>query len=308
MRYGLILMDIIIQAGNSKLSQRAISNGLLYQTRESIDTDIRRQECIITCCKVFCIFNSQPWIVFSQTVVVHHFKMTRLLIILFFCTALFDISHGQKPKGKKSKEITITKPVDSKENPFKDTTFLNQLAKVYGDSVLTIVDSLLKDTVFLKSIGDTSIFGYGEFASSQYKVHFPVRALGWTSDYEHIFSTDQISELDSIISLFEKETTNEIAIVTIDSSWTTKEKFDSLILTIANNWGVGKKGINNGIVIGISTGLRKIRINNGYGIETKLTDAETKKIIDDIILPEFKKGNYFDGTKSGLLALMQKVR
>lgn len=114
--------------------------------------------------------------------------------------------------------------------------------------------------------------------------------------------------MDSIIDKFEKETTNEIAIVTIDSSWTTKESFDSLTLAIARNWGVGKKDKNNGILIGISTGLRKIRIQNGYGIEAILTDAETKKIINDIIIPEFKKGNYFEGTKSGLLALMQKVR
>jgi uncharacterized protein len=233
--------------------------------------------------------------------------MTRLLIILFFCTALFDTSYGQKPKGKKSKATVITKTVDTKENPLKDTAFLNQLAKVYGDSVLTIVDSLLKDTAFLKSIGDTSIFGYGEFASSQYKVQFPIKALGWTSDFEHIFTEDQILVLDSIISKFEKETTKEIAIVTIDSSWTTKENFDSLTLAIGRNWGVGKKDKNNGILIGISTGLRKIRIQNGYGIETILSDAETKKIIDDIIIPEFKNGNYFEGTKKGLLALMQKV-
>ena len=234
--------------------------------------------------------------------------MKRLLIILFFCTALFDTSYGQKPKWKKSKTTVIAKTVDTKENPLKDTTFLNQLAKVYGDSIFTIVDSLLKDTAFLKSIGDTSVFGYGEFVSSQYKVQFPIKSLGWTSDFEHIFSSDQISELDSIISNFEKETTNEIAIVTIESSWTTKESFDSLTLAIAKNWGIGKKGKNNGILIGISTGLRTIRIQNGYGIEAKLTDAETKKIIDDIILPEFKNGKYFEGTKSGLIALMQKVR
>ncbi len=240
--------------------------------------------------------------------VVRHFKMTRLLIISFFCIALFDTSYGQKSKGKKSKETVITKTVDSNHNPLQDTAFLNQLAKVYGDSILTIVDSLLKDTAFLKSIGDTSVFGYGEFASSQYKVQLPIKPLGWISDYEHIFSDSQISELDSIISDFEKETANEIAIVTIESSWTTKEIFDSLTLAIANNWGIGKKDKNNGILIGISTGLRKIRINNGYGIEAKLTDAETKKIIDDIILPEFKKGNYFEGTKNGILALMQKVR
>lgn len=79
-------------------------------------------------------------------------------------------------------------------------------------------------------------------------------------------------------------------------------------MAIANNWGVGKKGKNNGILIGISTGLRTIRIQNGYGIEAKLTDAETNKIIEDIILPKFKNGNFFEGTKSGLLALMQKVR
>ena len=234
--------------------------------------------------------------------------MNRLLIIIFFCIALFDTTYGQKSKGKKSKATVITKPVDSKQNPLQDTVLLNQLAKIYGDSVKTIVDSLLKDTAFLNSIGGTSLWDCGEFVSSAYKIHFPIKSLGWTSDYEHIFTSEQISELDSIIGKFEQETTNEIAIITIDSSWTTKERFDSLVLTIANDWGVGKKGLNNGIVIGISTGLRKIRINNGYGIETKLTDAETKKVIDDIILPEFKNGNYFKGTKNGVLALMQKIR
>ncbi len=234
--------------------------------------------------------------------------MTRLLIILFFLTALFDTSYGQKPTEKKSKETVITKSVDSKLNPIQDTAFLNQFAKDYGDSFLTFGDSLLKDTAFLKPIGDTSIFRYSKFALSTYKFHFSEKPLGWTSDFEHIFSSDQINELDSIISKFEKETTNEIAIVTIDSSWTTKETFDSLILKVGNDWGIGKKDINNGIVIGISTGLRRIRISNGYGIEAKLTDAETKKILEDLIIPEFKKGNYFEGTKNGLLALIQKVR
>lgn len=234
--------------------------------------------------------------------------MNRLLFIIFFCTALFNTSYGQKSKGKKLKETGNTKIVDSKQNPLQDTAFLNDVARIYSDSILAIVNGLLQDTAFLKSIGDTSLFNVGEFASSQNKVDFPIKALGWTSDFEHIFSSEQISELDSIISSFEKETTIEIAIVTIESSWATKESFDSLTLTIARNWGLGKKDKNNGILIGISTGLRTIRIQNGYGIEAKLSDIETKKIIDDLILPEFKKGNYFVGTKKGLLALMEIVR
>ena len=240
--------------------------------------------------------------------VVRHFKMNHLIIILFFCTALCDISYGQKPKEIKSKTTVITKTVDSKVIPLEDTAFFKTFAKVYKDSILTIVDSLLNDTAFLKSIGDTSIFGFGEFAKTDSNIHLPAKALGWTNDFENIFTNKQIIELDSIISRFEKETTNEIAIVTIDSSSTTKEDFDNLISTILNKWSVGKKGINNGIVIGISIGLKKIRISNGYGIEAKFTDIETKKIIDDIFLPEFRNGKYFEGTRNGLLTLMQKVR
>ena len=121
-------------------------------------------------------------------------------------TALFDTSYGQKPKVKKSKENVTTKTVDSKQKSLQDTAFLNQYVRLYADSILTIVDSLSKDTNFLKSIGDTSIFGYGEFAKSEYKIRFPARPLGWTSDFENIFTTDQINELDSTISNFEKET------------------------------------------------------------------------------------------------------
>jgi uncharacterized protein len=132
--------------------------------------------------------------------------------------------------------------------------------------------------------------------------------LGWTSDYEKIFTKEQINELDSIIADFEKQSSNEIAIISIDSSWTTIEKFDNLTISIGEFWGVGKKDINNGIVIGISKGLRKIRISIGYGIEEKLTDEETKKIINDIIIPYFKKGMYFEGTKKGLSSIMQEIR
>jgi uncharacterized protein len=214
--------------------------------------------------------------------------MNRLLFILFFCFALIDTSYGQKQQATEK-----TKTVDTLQNPITDTVYLSKIAKGKKDSSF--------------STTDTSFFGYGEFSKSIYNIHFSAKPLGWISDFDTIFTSAQIIELDSTISNFEKLTTNEIAIVTIDSLWTNKEKFDDLILTIANKWGVGKKGLNNGIVIGISTKLRKIRICNGYGIAEKLSDAETKNIIDEIIIPEYKKGNYFEGTKNGLLALMRKL-
>jgi uncharacterized protein len=137
---------------------------------------------------------------------------------------------------------------------------------------------------------------------------FPERQNTWINDFANIFSESEEFILDSLVKAHEKATTDEIIVVTIDSTWTTNENFDKFVLTLHNSWGIGKKGINNGVVIGISTGLRKIRISNGYGIEKRLSDEETKKVISQTITPEFKRKNYFEGTKKGILALISKLK
>lgn len=130
----------------------------------------------------------------------------------------------------------------------------------------------------------------------------------WTNDYENLFSDEQETKLDQIISDFEKETTVEIAIVTIDTSKVSKDKFEDLSLHIAKTWGVGKKEKSNGILIAISKGYLKIRIQNGDGIVLFLSDDETAKIIRNEIIPYFKKEDYFEGTKAGILKLIELLR
>jgi uncharacterized protein len=131
--------------------------------------------------------------------------------------------------------------------------------------------------------------------------------LSWTNDYAWLFSTLQRNQLDSIIGDFEKKTTIEVCVVTLDTFCVSKEKFDSLALHIGRTWGVGKKGKNNGILVCISPGYRKIRIENGYGIEKYLSDKETKDIIDFTFVPQFKNGAFFEGTKAGINAVILKL-
>lgn len=145
-------------------------------------------------------------------------------------------------------------------------------------------------------------------SSDSFQFKAPPHAGKWVSDFEDMFSIEDEKILDSLINQFEKETTIEIAIVTLDTSWTIKETFDDFVLAIHNYWGVGKKEKKNGILIGICPGYRTIRISNGYGIEGKLTDSETKKIIDNIIVPEFKKGDYFQGIRKALLEIFNELR
>ncbi|MFT3912206.1 MAG: TPM domain-containing protein [Ferruginibacter sp.] len=140
------------------------------------------------------------------------------------------------------------------------------------------------------------------------KFKIPYEYNGWVSDFEYLFSERQISFFEGMISKFEKETTMEIAVVTLDSELVKNLDFDSLVTNLGNTWGVGKKTLNNGVIIGISAKLRKIRISNGYGIETKISDAETKKIIDEAMIPLFKNADYFEGLKQGLSRLMDTLR
>jgi uncharacterized protein len=136
---------------------------------------------------------------------------------------------------------------------------------------------------------------------------FPKR-LGWVSDYQKLFTAQQVLLLDSAIARFEQETGNEIAIVTLHPPQATKANFDSLVVALGDAWGVGKKDRNNGVVMGLDTVLKRIRISTGKGVMDMLPDAEVKKIIDETILPQYKQQRYFEGTWLGLRAMMDKLR
>ena len=150
---------------------------------------------------------------------------------------------------------------------------------------------------------DSSALDSGEL--SLRKAYQP---YGWVNDFTNLFTTAQQTELDSLITAFEKATTVEMAIVTIDSTVTSRKGFDNYITALGNRWGVGKQETNNGIIIGICPSYKRIRISTGPGIMDKWSDATVKSIIDNTIIPQYKQGAYFEGTKMGLLAVMQELR
>lgn len=133
--------------------------------------------------------------------------------------------------------------------------------------------------------------------------HLP-QPSGWTNDFDELFTEEEEALLDGKISLFERETTIQICIVTLDSLCVSAKKFDSLAMHIAKVWGVGVKGKNNGITIVICRDYHKMRICNGNGIKAILSDSQTKEIIDSNFTPNFEKDAYFDGTWNGLNALI----
>jgi uncharacterized protein len=124
-------------------------------------------------------------------------------------------------------------------------------------------------------------------------------------DFENIFSDKQKNELDSIIKAFNENTTNQIAIVTIDSLGQYKSIME-FTTDLGNYWGVGLKEKDNGLIITFSKRLRKVWIGTGYGTEKILNDVFLSHLIDSLMIPNFKQGKYFEGIKSGMFGCMDK--
>lgn len=131
--------------------------------------------------------------------------------------------------------------------------------------------------------------------------------VGYVNDFENIFTLRQEQILDSLITVFEKRTTIEFAVVTIDTSMLSQSSLFDFTFKLANVWGVGKKDKKNGILIGICSANRDFRIQNGYGIEPYLSDSTTSDIMTNSFFPSYKKGLMFEGTFLGLKSIMETL-
>ncbi|NBX78961.1 MAG: TPM domain-containing protein [Flavobacteriales bacterium] len=136
----------------------------------------------------------------------------------------------------------------------------------------------------------------------------PPKATNWVNDFEDIFTNAEERKLEKQILAFKAKTGMEIAIVTIDKRAMTAEEFDAFTLEIAKDWAFGSKEKNDGMLIAISKGLRRIYIHNGIGTAEIFSDAATAKIIDEVFIPAFKKGEYYQGTKEGLKSIIKKLK
>jgi uncharacterized protein len=122
------------------------------------------------------------------------------------------------------------------------------------------------------------------------------------TDNAAIFSESARENLENTLIDFEKKTTNQIAVVTINSL--DGNTIENSALKIFNNNGLGQKDKDNGVLLLFAKNDRKVRIEVGYGLEHVLTDALSSRIIRQIMIPEFKKENYATGIEKGVNAIL----
>lgn len=132
-------------------------------------------------------------------------------------------------------------------------------------------------------------------------------AIGWVNDFGGLFTEEQERELEKTLAHFEKSTSVEIAIVTLDSNMVASDKFNDYSYRLMKIWGIGKISKSNGMLICICKDYKKICVTTDFGIDRFISETEKNKMIKKDFIPYFTKNDYYDGTSFGLNALVSKI-
>ena len=127
---------------------------------------------------------------------------------------------------------------------------------------------------------------------------FP-KQIGFVNDFENIFTTDEIKFLNKMLVYYQKNSNKEFVVITIGSIPGGID-FDDYAIKMSESWKVGKNNDGNGLTIVFSKSLKRVRISTTDKTHYYLSDEFCNQVINQYVIPEFKKEKYNDGILLGL--------
>lgn len=117
-------------------------------------------------------------------------------------------------------------------------------------------------------------------------------------DTAALLSPTDAAEITTALEDLEKQSTDQLAVVTVKSlDGLTIEDYG---IGLARKWALGQKGKDNGILLIVAPNDRKVRIEVGRRLEPMMTDTMSRLIIENAIIPAFKRGDWAGGIKAGV--------
>jgi uncharacterized protein len=129
---------------------------------------------------------------------------------------------------------------------------------------------------------------------------------GRVNDYAGILTPATIYQLENMLQKFEATESTQIVLLTVPSL--EGASLEDFSLRVVEAWKLGQEKLDNGALLLIAKNDRKLRIEIGYGLEGKLTDLVSGRIIRDIITPRFKEGNFDQGVTDGITAMIAAAK
>ena len=128
---------------------------------------------------------------------------------------------------------------------------------------------------------------------------------GRVVDQTGTLSAGDIESLTQTLKDLETRKGSQVAVLIVPT--TDGEAIEQFSLRVAEAWKIGRKKVDDGALLVIAKNDRRLRIEVGYGLEGALTDATTKRIIDEEITPKFKAGDFGGGVAAGVDRIVRVV-
>lgn len=124
-------------------------------------------------------------------------------------------------------------------------------------------------------------------------------------DQTRTLTSNEVATLDQVLLALEKRKGSQLTVLIVPT--TAPETIEQYGIRVADQWKIGRKKIDDGVILIIAKADRTLRFEVGYGLEGALTDATSKQIIDDIIVPKFKQQDFYGGIQAGVYAVIQVI-
>ena len=131
----------------------------------------------------------------------------------------------------------------------------------------------------------------------------PLRAR--VTDLSGTLTPQQSAALESKLADLEKQKGSQLAVLILPS--TEPETSEQYGIRVAEAWKLGRKGVDDGAILIVAKDDHKLRIEVGYGLEGALNDATCARIIDEMVVPRFKQGQFYEGIDAAVDAMVKVV-
>jgi uncharacterized protein len=121
---------------------------------------------------------------------------------------------------------------------------------------------------------------------------------GRVVDQTGTLTSEATARLEQKLRDFEARKGSQVAILIVPT--TAPEAIEQYSIRVAEQWKIGRKKIDDGAILLVAKDDRKLRIEVGYGLEGALTDVTARRIIDEVITPKFKSGDFSGGIEDGI--------
>ena len=129
---------------------------------------------------------------------------------------------------------------------------------------------------------------------------------GRVVDNADLLTPDAEQRIAARLETLERETGAQVVVLTVPTL--DGNPLEDYALKVVETWKLGRKGVDDGALFLVAREERSVRIEVGYGLESKLPDITGKRIIDELVVPRFRDGDFAGGVEAGLDAIEKGVR